>query len=255
MKELENFINRADIDKTIHNKIINNNDFNKLSQKICSDDYREIINQIYWMSMLVYRVSFTSYIDNLNINNKTVINKNNILVYHPFSSISSEMCRIVNDKYIYTSFLSVLSRQIIEQICVVKEIESEKIELDKIVEAMIESHNKHVGAQTLNIDGLNFNNEGLLKVFNTSRKYGNLAKKYSYHFLYNLFSGDIHHLSTIDKNIPKAVSNNAEYNNAYLLTVLSLLKDALLFVNSFCNKLSAKDIKRINEMKFIVIKD
>ena len=44
MKELENFINRVDIDKTIYNKIINNNDFNKLSQKIRSDDYREIIH-------------------------------------------------------------------------------------------------------------------------------------------------------------------------------------------------------------------
>ena len=71
----------------------------------------------------------------------------------------------------------------IEQICVVKEINCEKISTKKIVEAMIESHNVHVGSKVLEIDGLNMNNEGLLKVFSTGRKYGGLAKKYNYYFL------------------------------------------------------------------------
>ena len=58
-----------------------------------------------------------------------------------------------------------LCRQIIEQICFIKEVKNENINLQLIVESALESYNKQLGAKSLNIQELNDNNKGLLKVF------------------------------------------------------------------------------------------
>lgn len=255
MKELDNFLNRKKIDQITYNKTIDNSSFNMLTQKIISKNHEELINQIYWLCLILYRISFTSYIDNLSEDSVSHLSTNNILVYYPFSIFSSEMCKIVNSKYIYTSLLSTLARQIIEQICVTKEIEAEKISNGKIVEAMMEAHNKHIGAKQLNIDWINFNNEGILKVFKTNRKYGSLAKKYNYHFLYNFYSGDIHHISTINKITPQSIWPENEYNEKYLKALLGLIKDAILFVNNYCNRLSKTDIEQLESYNFIKAQD
>lgn len=62
-----------------------------------------------------------------------------------------------------------LCRQIIEQICFIKEVKNENINLQLIVESALESYNKQLGAKSLNIQELNDNNKGLLKVFKDKR--------------------------------------------------------------------------------------
>ncbi len=255
MKELENFYCKVQIDTDFHNKSLNSNEFNKMTQRIYFEENSSILNQIYWLSMTLYRISFTSYLSTFSENYNNAFIKENLLVYYPFSIFSSEICRIIKNDYIYSSLLSTIARQMIEQICVTKEIYYENIDNNKIVESMIESHNLHVGAKSLEIAEINSNNEGILKVFNTGRKYGNLAKKYNFHFLYKLYSGDIHHITTIDKCIPKLVNDSNNYNEVYLLTLLSLIKEAILFVNNYSKKLSQEDIKKLNNYNFVKILD
>ena len=117
---------------------------------------------------------------------------------------------------------------------------------------MIESQNKHVGCKHAGTPNMNLNNEGILKVFSTGRTYGNLARKYNYGFLYNFYSGDIHHITSIDKIIPRGNHPNNKYNESYLKTYIGLLKDALLFVNSYCKKLTDDDLKKIAEYDFVI---
>lgn len=255
MIEINKFLNGEKIDNITYNKTINNKNFNMLTQKIISKDHEKIINQIYWLSLVLYRISFTSYNNNLSNDSISYLSKENILVYYPFSIFSSEICRIVKSKYIYTSLLSTIARQIIEQICSTKEIEAENISNGKILEAMMECHNKHIGVNSLNIDWINFNNEGILKVFETSRKYGNLAKKYNYHFLYNFYSGDIHHISTLNKITPQLIWNESEYKENYLKALLGLIKDAIFFVNNYCKILTKEDINALNDFDFIKAQD
>ena len=70
-----------------------------------------------------------------------------------------------------------------------------------------------------------------------------------------MYSGDIHHISTIDKIIPKAISNSDTYNKIYLLTLMSLIKDAILFVNTYSKKLTKEDLSVLNNYDFIEITD
>lgn len=254
MKELEKFLIAEKIDNDFYDKSVNSVNFNLLTQKINTKEYQKLINQLFWLSMTLYRISFMSYFESISSEKNGYLKRNSIIVYYPFLTFSSEICRLTNDKYIYSSLLSTIARQIIEQICVVKEVDNEKIADDIIVKAMIESHNKHVGAESLNIEGLNTNNDGILKVFNTGRKFGNLARKYNYSFLYNLYSGDIHHISTIDKIFPQVNFPSNNYNEAYLKTLIGLIKESIMFVNSFCNKLTKKDIELINKYKFVDVK-
>lgn len=255
MKELNNFLRNEKINNQLYDKVLNDNKFDLFTQKIAVEHYSELINKIYWLSMTLYRISFLPYFESISSNSDNCLSKENIIIFYPFSIFANELCRILKNDFVYSSLLSTIARQMIEQICVVKEINCEKIPTKKIVEAMIQSHNMHVGSKPLEIDGLNMNNEGLLKVFSTGRKYGSLAKKYDYYFLYNLYSGDIHHISTIDKIVPKAISNSDTYNKIYLLTLMSLVKDAILFVNTYSKKLTKEDISALNDYDFIEITD
>ena len=259
MKELDNLIKSAAIDEDYHNKIFDNMIFENLYTKVNLDKYASLKNKIYWISLLIYRISMVNYLKSINKDidfKKQSINieKNNLIVFHLSLNISSEICKQFNNGIIYPSYISMLCRQIIEQICFIKEVECENIDLKLIVESALESYNKQLGSKSLNIQELNNNNKGLLKVFKDKKSYGKLAKKYKYGYMYNFFSGDIHLLSQIDKLIPFNTNHSKKYYDIYLNCILSLLKDYLLLVNNYNTevKIDMVDLEQIN---FIDIKD
>ena len=259
MIELENLIKSGEIDKKYHSSIFDNTDFEKMYTKVDLNKYLKLKNRIYWISLLIYRISMVNYLKSVNkdidlIKQTISIKKNNLIIFHLSMNISSEMCKQFNNNFIYPSYISMLCRQIIEQICLAREIESENIDENLIVESAIESYNKQLGAKSLNIKELNNNNKGLLKVFKGKKSYGKLANKYKYGYMYNFFSGDIHLLSQIDKLIPFNTNNSIEYYEIYLNCVLSLLKDYLILINKYNTeiKLEMLDLEKI---EFLDIKD
>ena len=84
MKEIENFSKCAEIDQVAYKKTIDNSNFNMLTQKIVTDNYKTLIRQLYWLNLSLYRISFMAYTGNLTKNNISYISRNNILVYYPF---------------------------------------------------------------------------------------------------------------------------------------------------------------------------
>lgn len=258
MIELENFINASNIDNDYHKKIFEDGVFESVYTKINLNKFGKIRNQIYWLSLLIYRISFLNYIENINksFNGKSMeIKKENLLVFHPFSNITSEICKQLKNDFIYPSLISTLCRQMIEQICLIKEIENEKINKEKIVEAALESYNKQLGSKSLNISDLNISNQGLLKVLKNNTSYGKLANKYNYGYMYNFFSGDIHTLSQINKLIPFLSKNDEEFFEIYLNCVKSLLYEILLILNNYNNKIKI-DFEKfdLEKIDFIDIK-
>ena len=197
MKELDNLIKSANIDEDYHNKIFGNDIFEKLYTKVDLNKYDSQKNKIYWISLLIYKISMMNYLKYINKdidfkNHSINIEKNNLVVFHLSLNISSEICKQFNNGIVYPPYTSMLCRQIIEQICFLKEVEHENIDVNLIVEAALESYNKQIGSKSLNIEELNNNNKGLLKVFKGKKSYGKLANKYKYGYMYNFFSGDIH---------------------------------------------------------------
>ena len=259
MRELDNLIKSEPIDENYHNKIFDNMVFEKLYTKVDLNKYASLKNKIYWMSLLIYRISMINYLKTINNNielKKQTINieKNNLIVFHLSLNISSEFCRQFKNGSVYPSYISMLCRQIIEQICFIREVESENIEVKLIVEAAIEAYNKQVGAKSLNIQQLNNNNKGLLKVFKNNKSYGKLANKYKYGYMYNFFSGDIHLLSQIEKLVPFNTYHSNKYYDIYLNCVLTLLKDYLLLINHYNTEVKV-DISDLEKNNFICIKD
>lgn len=245
MKEFENFISSSKIDEEYHKKVFEDNLFEKLK------------NEIYWICLLIFRCSTTNYLENINRNidveKYTInLNKSNLIIFHPFGNISSEICKQFYNDYVYISLISTLCRQLIEQICLIKEIEKEKIEDSKIVEASIESYNMHLGANSIQSCNLNTQNVGLLKIFKNKVSYGSLARKYKYGFMYNFFSGDIHTQSQIEKLIP--MNNSKEYYETYLKCVLTLLKDCLLILKKYDKNKLRVDFTKLNNIDFLEIK-
>ncbi len=258
MKELDNFIEALDIENDYHNKIFGDYIFEGIYTKINLEKYNQIRNRIYWLSLLIYKVSLVNYLKNINNDvdfnkNSIKIKKENLIIFHPATNITSEICKLFKNKNLYPSLISALARQIIEQICFIKEVQIEKIEEQTLIEASIEAYNKQVGANSLKIENLNLNNKGLLKVFKNNVTYGKLANKYNYGFMYNFFSGDIHILSQIDKLMPFSTKNENNYYKIYLNCLLTLLRDYLILINSYNTeiKINLKDLEKIN---FIDIK-
>lgn len=254
MIELENFINASNIDNDYHKKIFEDGVFESVYTKINLNKFEKIRNQIYWISLLIYRISFLNYIENININEESMeMKKENLLIFHPFSNITSEICKQLKNDFIYPSLISTLCRQMIEQICLIKEIENEKINERTIIEAALESYNKQLGSKSLNITDLNISNQGLLKVLKNNTSYGKLANKYNYGYMYNFFSGDIHTLSQINKLTPFLSKNDEEFFDIYLNCVNALLYEALLILNDYNSKIqiNLSDLKKID---FIDIK-
>ena len=256
MKELENFLNALDIDNDYHNKIFECEEFEKIYTKINLNQLRKIKRQIYWLSLLIYRICTVNYVENINDNvnvekQNIKLERDSFIIFHPIGNVSSELCKQFKNNFIYPSLISSLCRQIIEQICLIQEIENSNIDERKIIEASIESYNKQIGAKTLNIEYLNSNNKGLLKIFNNKTTYGKLANKWDYGFMYNFFSGDIHTISQIDKLIP--FSKSYTFYEIYLKCVLALLKECLIEVNKY-NKYSEIDLDKLNSIEFINIK-
>jgi len=249
--ELENFIKSSCIDSDYHSKVFEFKESNVLNSKINLELFNKKRYQIYWLSSTLYKISFVNYFRTIESSGKLSIRKENLLIFHPFSTIASEMCKLLISDFIYSALSSILCRQMIEQICLIREIEIEKIEEKLIIEACIESHNMHVGAKSLNIRGLNVDNNGILKVFNNKASFGKLAKKYNYGFMYNFFSGDVHTQAPIDKLIPTSLNKKSKYNEIYLDCILSLVNDCLKIVERY-DKTNA-DLSVLEKIKFINI--
>lgn len=259
MRELDNFIKSEKIDKEYHKKIFDNMVFEKLYTKVDLREYDNLRNQIYWISLLIYRISMINYIKSINndidIKKQSInIQKNNLIIFHMSMNISSEICKQFSDNIIYPSYCSMLCRQIIEQICFVREVECENIDTKLIVEAALEAYNKQLGSKSLSIQELNNSNKGLLKVFKDKKSYGKLANKYRYGYMYNFFSGDIHLLSQIDKLIPFKNNNSKDYYEIYFNCILTLLRDYLLLINEYNTEIKL-DILELEKINYIDIKD
>ena len=160
MKELDNLIEELDIENDYHNKIFEDNTFEQIYTKINIENYNKVRNRIYWLSLLIYRMSLVNYLKNINADidfnkNSIKIEKENLIIFHPATNIASEICKLLKNNFLYPSLISTLARQIIEQICFISEVEKEKIEEKILVEASIESYNKQIGANSLNIESLN----------------------------------------------------------------------------------------------------
>ncbi len=145
MMELNNLLKSLDIDKDYHDKIFGNMIFENLYTKVDLNKYAAIKNKIYWMSLLIYRISMTNYLKSINKNidfeNKSInIEKNNLIVFHLSLNITSEICKQFSNGKIYPSYILMLCRQIIEQICFIKEV---KNKYGKLVEyKIIKSNSK-----------------------------------------------------------------------------------------------------------------
>ena len=258
MKELNNFINAMDIEMDYHEKIFEDYILENLYTKIDIEKYTSLKNRIYWLSLLIYRISLVNYIKDINTcidfkQNSIKIRKNNLLVFHPAVNITSELCKLLKNNVLYPPLTSTLARQLIEQICFIKVVEFENIDESTLIEASIEAHNKQLAANNLTIESLNYNNKGLLKVFKKNISYGSLAKKYNYGFMYNFFSGDIHTLSQITKLLPFSTKNQRDYYEIYFNCILTLLRDFLLVINHYNieEKIELTELKKFN---FINIK-
>ena len=259
MKEIEGILESKNIDNNYHERIFGDNIFESVYTKVNLKQYSSIKNRIYWFSLLIYRISMINYLNYINedvdTKNQTIkIKKNNLIVFHLAMNITSEFCKQFNSNIVYPSYISMLCRQIIEQICLIREVKTENVDEQTIVEAAIESYNKQLGADSLNIEHLNNRNKGSLKGFQDKKSYGKLAKKYKYNYLYNFFSGDIHMLSQINKLIPFQTRNDSKYYNIYFDVILSLLNDYLLIINEYNTEIKI-DFSQINNLSFIDIKD
>lgn len=77
MMELNNLLKSLDIDKDYHDKIFDNMILENLYTKVDLNKYATIKNRIYWMSLLIYRISMTNYLKSIN---KILILKINLLI-------------------------------------------------------------------------------------------------------------------------------------------------------------------------------
>ena len=106
MKELDNFLEANEIDKEYHSAVFESEVFENLYSKVNFKNFDTIRNQIYWLSLLIYRIAFTNYIKSINSDtdsstNSLKLNKNNIIVFHPICNITSELCRQFKNNSIY----------------------------------------------------------------------------------------------------------------------------------------------------------
>lgn len=62
----KSLIDSEDIDKEYHNKIFDNNVFENLYTKVDLNKYSSLKNKIYWISLLIYRISMVNYLNSLN---------------------------------------------------------------------------------------------------------------------------------------------------------------------------------------------
>ncbi len=232
---------------------IDNSDFNSVMSKLDMSEYRSFRNKIYWISEYLFNCSFKDYFEGLKPGEDYKLTRDNLVFRFPVMSISSEICKIISEDYIYTPKLSILARQLIEHYCLTRECDALNILEQDIVAAALSSHNKHVGGEEINPFGkLNMGNPGLFKVLSYNVKFTKLAKKYNYEFMYNLFSGDAHHTSTINKFIPNLSKANAKYYQAYLYSLFSVLCEMLDFYKMrFMNETSF----RLDDAYRIQVKD
>ena len=99
MKELDNFIEALNIENDYHNKIFDDYIFERIYTKIDLEKYIQIKNRIYWLSLLIYRISLLNYLKSINNcidsnKNSIRIEKENLIIFHPATNITSEFCKL-----------------------------------------------------------------------------------------------------------------------------------------------------------------
>ncbi len=224
-------------------KILESNEMLKLTSKINLSQYRELRNKIYWASEMLYKNSYLFYFNKLNMNDDLKFDPQDMVLTYPLIHVSSELCKLFQFNYLYTTMSSILARQIIEHYCLSIECKTNNISTEKIFKASVCSHNKHVGASIEDMfNDIRVDNTGLFKVLDDKIKLTKLAKKHNYEFAYKLFSGDSHLISTIDKLIPNLSRKQSEYEKIYLQSLFSFLCDINEYYLCYINK-EKTDIK------------
>ncbi|XMB86529.1 hypothetical protein RJG79_01740 [Mycoplasmatota bacterium WC44] len=211
-------------------KLLDNNVMNSLTSKINLSQFNELRNKIFWVSELLYKVSFQDYFSAFEPNEEIKFNTEDMLFTYPLIHVSSELCKLFENDFLFTTLSSILVRQLIEHYCLFKECKSLGIESVDIFHASVCSHNKLCGLEVKDdFPNLKVSNPGLFKVLDYNVRFTGIAKKYKYGFAYNLFSGDAHLISSIEKQIPSITNTSKEFNRTYLMTLFSLLCDMYEF--------------------------
>lgn len=63
MKEFESFINSLKIDEEYHKKVFTDNLFERFYSKIYLKEFEKFKNEIYWISLLIFRCVTANYIE------------------------------------------------------------------------------------------------------------------------------------------------------------------------------------------------
>lgn len=219
---IDDIINGKDIEKDDSATSVENT-IGHATSKVVVAENKKRINQIYHVSRALYNYTYANYMVNKHNNThgkKVRIGREDLIIYYPIHEIASEIVLLCKKDYIYTTFLSTLARQLIEQIILIKECYSLDINIGLLTKAAIASHNKHVGSKEIEFDDLNMNNHGLFKVFKQDIRIGKLARKHKLKWVYDFFSGDIHTPSSIDKLID---NNDNHYHELYLFLIFSVI--------------------------------
>lgn len=233
-------------------KTLETSEMMKLTSKINLSQYNELRNKIYWASELLYKNSYLFYFDKLNVNDDLKLDPNDMILTYPLIHISSELCKLFQFDYLYTTMSSILLRQIIEHYCLSIECRANKVPAEKIFKAAVCSHNKHVGASIEGMfNDIRIDNTGLFKVIEEKVKLTKLAKKHNYEFAYKLFSGDSHLVSTIEKLTPTLSRKESNYEKVYLQSLFSFLCD----INEYYLCYIGKDKVVVKDDLRIQIKD
>jgi len=231
MTYLDNLLNKSEITIEEHNKVFNNN-FMQITSKINLEKYSEYRKNIYWISLEIFRTSFTWYFQSIkNDDSGTQFTIEGTAFYKSFASLSSEIACLLNNQWLFTPSLSSLLRIMLETVLFMKEYQITKTDDAVVFKAAVSSHNIHVGAPIDNERDLNFDNPGLFKAFKQNVKLNKIARKYHYGWLYKFLSGDDHIISTIEKIMPIQIDN--EYNVLFFRTVQTFLFDVLMYLNEY----------------------
>ena len=223
-----NYINEEKITSDYYEESFGKQPYYWLTSLINLSLYDKYRNKLYWLNATIFQICRKRCAQSfLGKFIKNQIDADVLLIYQPLLTISSSMCKVLYEERAYCSFISLLSRQLIEQKCIIREMKMKNIEFNECILAAIESYNKQIRAQKLDISS-NYSNVGLLKVFEEKVKFGDLVKKYDCDFSYQFFSGDVHAISSIERLLPKYKNDNvSKYEELYLELVLITFNDAL----------------------------
>ena len=240
------YVLSSDIDQDYHNNVFDQESYRLITSTINLDCFEKRRNRLYWLSSTIFHIAvYKCLLNKWKADNS--IDELVFLIYQPFLTLTIELCKLMNASRVYYSFLALICRQLVEQICLVKELKEQNIPFSDCLIAAAESHNKQINAQRLNIAN-NTSNAGLLKVFKQKTSYGDLVKKHYNKRIYTLISGDVHTISSLEKMLPKFNSHMPnKYDELYLKTVEAILHDCLDFIYEIDETTKKLDLQKIKE--------